>query len=430
MMETKSRSEIIFERARQVIPGGVSSSNRLIEPNLVFTRAEGAYIYDADGKQYLDYHAAFGPPVLGHCHPEIAARVTQAMATCDLVGIGANESEMQLAEKIVQHVPCADRVMFTNSGSEATYYALRVARAATKRTRIIKFQGCYHGWHDAVLMNVITPADRVGQKHPLSTGMHPDVVDDTLVLPFNDVESLSQTFADCGEEIAGVILEPIPHNIGCVIPRPEFLQALRDLTTQHGAVLIFDEVITGFRHGLGGYQAVCGVTPDLTTLGKAIANGYPLAALCGRADLMDLCASGGGVFIAGTYNAHPVNVAAALATVEILERPGTYDHLFNLGERMRQGLREISTRLGIETTVLGYGSVFLLLFMDGAVVNYDDLLRNDAARFIRYRRAMIERGIYELPVNLKRNHISLAHTTADIDRTLETAEAVLKSVIV
>jgi glutamate-1-semialdehyde 2,1-aminomutase len=410
-----------------VIPGGVSSSNRLIEPNLVFTRADGAYIHDADGRAYLDYHAAFGPPVLGHCHPEVTARVAEALATCDLVGIGANELETQLAERVVAHIPSAEMVMFTNSGSEATYYALRVARAATGRTRIVKFQGCYHGWHDAVLMNIITPADNVGRKHILSDGMHPGVVEDTLVLPFNDIEALEATFADCGDQIAGVILEPIPHNIGCVIPRPDFLAALRDLTTRHGAVLIFDEVITGFRHGLGGYQAICGVTPDLTTLGKAIANGYPLAALCGRAELMQLCAPGGGVFIAGTYNAHPANVAAALATLDVLERPETHRHLFGLGERVRDGLREITARLGVESAVVGFGSVFLLLFMDGPVVRYDDLLRNDADLFVRYRQAMIAQGVYELPVNLKRSHISLAHTETDIDRTLAAAEVSLRA---
>jgi glutamate-1-semialdehyde 2,1-aminomutase len=420
-----SQSQQIYDRAARFIPGGVSSANRLIEPNLAFTRAQGAYIYDADGKRYIDYHAAFGPPILGHCHPEVTRRVCEAMATLDLVGIGANEAETQLAEKVCQHVPSAQRVMFCNSGSEATYYALRIARAATGRRKIIKFQGCYHGWHDAVLMNVISAPNKIGKKDPLSAGMTPEVVDDTIVLPFNEIEDLADTIQRNGDGIAALILEPIPHNIGCVLPRPEFLRAVRDLTAQHGIVLIFDEVITGWRHGLGGYQKVAGVTPDLTTMGKAIANGFPLAALCGRADLMDHARPGGDVFFAGTYNAHPMSVAAALATIEILERPDSYKHLFSLGDMVREGLNEIIQRRGVEATVAGFGSVFVTYFMQPPVGNYTDLLRNDVAKFVTYRKKLIERGIYKLPVNLKRNHISLSHSKADIAETLEKADAVM-----
>jgi glutamate-1-semialdehyde 2,1-aminomutase len=420
-----SQSQQIYDRAARFIPGGVSSANRLIEPNLAFTRAQGAYIYDADGKRYIDYHAAFGPPILGHCHPAVTQRVCEAMGTLDLVGIGANELEAQLAEKVCQHVPSAQRVMFCNSGSEATYYALRIARAATGRRKIIKFQGCYHGWHDAVLMNVISAPNKIGKKDPLSAGMTPEVVDDTMVLPFNEVEDLADTIQRNGDGIAALILEPIPHNIGCVLPRPEFLRAVRDLTAQHGIVLIFDEVITGWRHGLGGYQKVAGVTPDLTTMGKAIANGFPLAALCGRADLMDHARPGGDVFFAGTYNAHPMSVAAALATIEILERPDSYKHLFSLGDMVREGLNEIIQRRGVEATVAGFGSVFVTYFMQPPVGNYTDLFRNDVAKFVTYRKKLIERGIYKLPVNLKRNHISLSHSKADIAETLEKADAVM-----
>ncbi len=425
MVVNTTRSDMLFQQARHYIPGGVSSTNRLVEPNLVFSRAQGAYIYDADGKKYIDYHAAFGPPVLGHCHPEVSQRVSETMSQIDLVGIGASELEMALAQKIVEHIPCAEKVMFCNSGSEATFSAIRLARAVTGRRKIIKFQGCYHGWHDAVLMNVITPADQVGQKHPLSAGMTPEVVEDTLVLPFNNVEELAQVFADQDDQIAAIIVEPIPHNIGCVLPRPEFLTSLRDLTQQHGALLIFDEVITGFRHGLGGYQKIAGITPDLTTLGKAIANGYPLAALCGKAEYMDRCAPGGDVFFAGTFNAHPLSISAALSTVEILERPGSYAHLFGLGERMRRGLQTLVEQKGIEAAVTGYGSVFVLYFMKPPFESYTDLLRNDAAQFVAYRRALIERGVYELPINLKRSHISLSHTEADIDYSLNMAAEVL-----
>ena len=429
MLNTQERSHTIFDVAQQFIPGGVSSANRRVEPNLVFTHAEGAYIHDADGQRYIDYHAAFGPAILGHCHPEVTQRVVETISNIDLIGVGAGELETELARKIVEHVPSAEKVMFCNSGSEATYSALRVARAATGRRKLIKFQGCYHGWHDAVAMNVITPADKMNQQHLLSAGMTPEVVDDTLVLRFNDVDQLTDVFERQGTEIAAVILEPIPHNIGNVLPHENFLRSLRSLTRANGVVLIFDEVVTGFRHTLGGYQAIAGVTPDLTTLGKAIANGFPLAALCGRADLMDRCGPDGDVFFAGTFNAHPVGVAASLATVEILERPGSYEHLFGLGERLRSGMNQLVDRHGIEAIATGFGSVFVTYFMSPPIDSYDDLLRNDAARFVRFRREMIERGVYMMPVNLKRNHVSLAHTVEDIDTTLEVAEAVLKQLV-
>ncbi|GCE22180.1 aspartate aminotransferase family protein [Dictyobacter kobayashii] len=427
MATTASRSQQIIEQAQRYIPGGVSSANRLVEPNLVFTRAQGAYLFDAEGRRYIDYHAAFGPPLLGHCHPEVQQRAAEAMASIDVVGVGSSELEAQLAQKICEHMPSAEKVLFCNSGSEATYAALRLARAVTGRQKIIKFQGCYHGWHDAVLMNVISPADKVGQPDPLSAGMLPQAIENTLVLPFNDLAAVEQVMQEQGSEIAAIILELIPHNIGTVLPHQEFVQGLRDLTSQHHAVLIFDEVVTGFRHGLGGYQKALGVTPDLTTMAKAIANGFPLAALVGRADLLDHCRPGGDVFFAGTFNAHPASVAASLATIEILERPDSYPHLFDLGTRMRDGLTAMVQRHGLRATVAGFGSVFLLYFMEPPIESYEDLLRNDAETFVTYRRALIKRGIYELPVNLKRNHISLAHTAADIDESLAAADAVLTS---
>lgn len=426
MLRATDRSSEILEEAQRYIPGGVSSANRRVEPNLTFTRAAGAYICDANGRRYIDYHAAFGPAILGHCHPDVNRRVSETIDHVGLFGVGAGEMEARLAAKIVEHVPSAEKVLFCNSGSEATYSALRVARAATGRRKLIKFQGCYHGWHDAVLMNVISPAAAVGRRDPLSAGMTPEVVEDTLVLRFNDVEELTRVIEDQGDEIAAVILEPIPHNIGAVMPHDAFLRSLRDLTSAHGIVLVFDEVVTGFRHTLGGYQAVCGITPDLTTMGKAIANGFPLAALCGRADLLDRCGPDGDVFFAGTFNAHPVGVAASLATIEILEQPDSYPHLFGLGDRMRAGMTGLTDRYGFEAVASGFGSVFVTFFMSGPIDSYDDLLRNDVSMFVRFRREMIERGVYMLPVNLKRNHVSLAHTDADIDTTLEAAEDVLK----
>lgn len=416
----------LAERAGRVIPGGVNSSNRRMPWQLAVVAAQGAYFTDADGQSYLDYHAAFGPLILGHNHPQVNAAVRDVTERLDIIGAGVTDIEVELAETIARYVPSAERVLLTNSGSEATYSALRLARAVTGRNTIIKFQGTYHGWHDAVAMNVITPAEKIGHKDPLSLGMLPEVIDHTLVLPFNDIEAVRETIEQRGHEIGAILVEMIPHNIGCVLPRREFLLGLRELCDQYEIVLIFDEVITGFRHALGGYQSICGVTPDLTTFAKAIANGYPLAALVGRARLMDRFGPGGGVFFAGTYNGHPVGVAAALATIAALEDGSVHRHCYALAERAAHGFMQIAHELGIPMTVARFGSVFVPYFMEGPIERYEDLLVNDTARDVQFRRAMCERGIFMLPVALKRNHVSAAHTEADIDRTLEIAHEVLR----
>jgi glutamate-1-semialdehyde 2,1-aminomutase len=416
----------LVERARQVIPGGVNSTNRALPWPIAIVEAAGAYFSDADGIRYLDYHAAFGPLILGHNHPAVNAAVRAAIDRIDIIGAGVTDLEVELAERIVQHVPCAERVLLTNSGSEATYAALRLARAVTGRNTIIKFQGTYHGWHDAVLMNVISPPEKIGQYDPLSLGMLPEVIKHTLILPFNDVEALGETLQQRGDEIAAILVEVIPHNIGCVLPRPEFLAALRRLADEYGCLLIFDEVITGFRHGLGGYQAICGVTPDLATFAKAMANGYPIAALAGKAAYMDRFGPGGGVVFAGTYNGHPVGVGAALATIGVLEQGQVYPHCFGLAQRAGQGIQQIAGELGIPMTVAVFGSVFVPYFMEGPIETYTDLLRNNNAHDIWFRKTMCEHGIFMIPTAIKRNHVSAAHTEADIDRTLETARAVLR----
>ncbi len=418
----------LVERARQVIPGGVNSGNRGLPWPIAFVRAEGAYLLDADERRYLDYHAAFGPIILGHNHPRVNASVTDVMNRIDIIGAGVTDLEVDLADRLNRHIPCAERVLLTNSGSEATYAALRLARAVTGRNKIIKFQGTYHGWHDAVLMNVISPPEKIGHYDPLSLGMLPDVVRHTIVLPFNDTEAVADTLQRQGEEIAAIIVEVIPHNIGCVLPRPEFLRALRDMTRQYGVVLIFDEVITGFRHALGGYQSIVGVTPDLATFAKAMANGFPIAALAGRAALMDRFAPGGGVLFAGTYNGHSIGVTAALATIAELESGAVHAHCFELAQIAADGLTQIAAELGIPLTVACFGSVFVPYFMEpGPIESYTDLFRNNTARDVWFRKAMCEHGIFMIPTALKRNHVSAAHTRADIDRTLEIARQVLRS---
>jgi glutamate-1-semialdehyde 2,1-aminomutase len=426
MTTTVGNVELV-ERARRVIPGGVNSGNRALPWPMAFVRAEGAYLTDADGKQYVDYHAAFGPLILGHNHPRVNAAVAEAMGRLDIIGTGITDIEVELAELLNRHIPCAERTLLTNSGSEATYAAIRLARAVTGRSKLIKFQGTYHGWHDSVLMNVISPPEKIGQYDLLSQGMDPDVVAKTLILPFNDIEAASEVLQNNADEIAAVIVEVIPHNIGCVMPRPEFLRSLRDLTRQLGVVLIFDEVITGFRHAIGGYQSLVGVTPDLATFAKAMANGFPIAALAGRAELMDRFGPGGGVLFAGTYNGHAVGVSAALATIGELEGGAVHDHCFTLARAASVGLTQIAQELGIPMQVALFGSVFVPYFMEpGPIETYTDLFRNNNARDTWFRKTMCEHGIFMIPTAMKRNHVSAAHTQADIDRTLEVARQVLK----
>jgi len=417
-----TRSSEAFDRARKHIPGGVNTSLRSIGIPLTFTRAQGSRIWDADGNEYIDYHGAFGAIILGHCHPKVEARVFETIRNLDLVGVGTTEQEAKLADKICEHVPSSEKILFCNAGSEATYSAIRLARAVTSRSELIKFQGCYHGWHDYVLMNVATPKAKFGQKDLLSAGMLKEAVEHTHVLEFNRLHEVEQKIRERKDKIAAIILEPIPHNIGCILPKQEFLKGLRELTERYGIVLIFDEIISGFRHNIGGYQKICGVKPDLTTLGKSIANGYPLSAICGREDLMDRFNTGGGdVFFAGTYNAHPLATSAALATLDELEGGLLYERMFSLGERLRKGFQEIFDTLGFRSYTTGFGSLFVTYFMDPPVDSYADLLRNDNETFVAFRRSMIESGHFMLPINLKRALITASHTEEDIDRTLRDA---------
>lgn len=429
MMNLKvSASQALYEKANEFTPGGVHTSIRNVAPHLIFTKAEGAYIYDADGNRFIDYQAAFGPFVLGHRHPYVTRKVVEALERTDLYGVGTTDLEIVLAEKICKHMPSAESVLFCNSGSEATYHAIRLSRAVTGRKKLIKFQGCYHGWHDYVARNMLSAPDMIGKRDPGSAGMMDEAIDNTLICTFNDLDDVQKTLEANKNEVAALIVEPIPHNIGCVMPQEGFLQGLRELCTQHGTVLIFDEVITGFRHNIGGFQNVCGVTPDLTTMGKAMANGFPIAAVAGKKELMDRFNTkpGGEVWFAGTYNGHAVGTAASIATLEMMENEPVHEYIFRLGERMRQGIRDIHERMGIKAYVAGFGSVWTTYFMDREPLNYTDLMDNDAEVYVAYRRKLLERGIFKMPMNIKRNHVSYSHTEQDIDYTLEQIEDVLK----
>lgn len=427
----KSLGFELYGKACQVIPGGVNSETRFVGAPYSFAAAEGAHLIDADGARYLDYHAAFGAILLGHNAPVVNAAVRRALDGIDLAGVGVTPIEVEFAELVRDSIPSAEMVASAVSGSEATAYAIRLARASTKRPFIVKFQGGFHGWHDAVARNVISPPDKAYGMDPVSAGILDQALEYTLVAEFNDLSSVRALFDAHPEQIAGVILEPIPHNVGALVPTREFVDGLRTLTTDEGALLIFDEVITGFRHALGGYQTVCGVTPDLTTFGKGVANGLPLAGIAGPRMLMErFRAAGGDVALLGTFNGHPISSAAGVATVAYLrEHPEFYTRTHELGERMRNGLRSIVDELGFAGEVRGFGSVFVLYFLDGPVLGYRDLMRNDHDTYVAFHRRMTDSGFFMLPMSLKRNHISGAHTTDDVDATLESARDVLKSML-
>jgi len=332
------------------------------------------------------------------------------------------------ARLVTELIPSAEQMVAATSGSEATAQAVRLARAVTGRRYIVKFQGGFHGWHDAVARNVISSPDRAYGPDPLSAGILDEVLDATLIAEFNDLESVRALYETHPEQIAAVILEPIPHNVGALVPTQEFAEGLRALTTEQGSLLVFDEVITGFRHAPGGYQQVCGINPDLTTFGKAMANGYPIAGISGRRDLMQRFSSAGGdVLLAGTYNGHPVCAAAAIATMTYLrDHPDFYERTHRLGDRMRTGLANILEELDVPGVVTGFGGVFVVYFVDGPIRGYRELLRNNHAAYVAFHRRMTQAGFLMLPMSLKRNHISGAHTGDDIDRTLEAARDVLK----
>ena len=429
----RSRMHELHERARAVIPGGVNSGQRQLPgiEDLVIVSAQGATFTDANGTSYTDYHAAFGPQILGHADPDVDRAFAETSRRVDVPGVGITEQEIALAEKLVAVVPSFEQVLLTATGSEATFHAVRLARAATGRRYLIKFQGCFHGWHDAVAMNVISKPENVGRKDPLSKGILAPVIDATIVCRFNDLADVRVAFEQHPDDVAAVILEPIPHNIGAVLPRPGFLEGLRALCDEFGALLIFDEVITGFRHAVGGYEVIAGVRPDIATRGKAMGNGYPIGAIGGRADLMGRFTSrpGGDVLFAGTYNGHPATSAAALALIDKLEREPVHEHIFRIGQWIRTELTSLFERMGVPAVVSGFGSVFCTYFLEGPVVSYDDLLRNDADLYMGYRLESIRRGIFELPMNLKRSHVSYAHTEADAERLIDETERSVRVVL-
>lgn len=412
----REQSALLLSQAAEVIPGGVNSGRRNMRSNVCMRSANGAYFEDVDGNRYIDYHAAFGPVVLGHSYPALSERVSAAIRERVCFGVATTEPEVELARKIVQHVPSVDQVLVCNSGNEATHHAIRLSRAVTGRDLIVRFTGAYHGFHDFVMPS---PGAICNER--------------TIECSYNQLESVQETFAAHKGQIAAVIVEPIMHNSpgAGIVPSLQFLSGLRDLCNRDGVILIFDEIITGFRHALGGYQSIVGITPDLTTMGKAMANGFPIAAIGGRRDLMEHFDThpDGDVAYAGTYNGNACSVEAALATIETMESEPVHERLFALGDRMRAGLKEIVQRAGIPSHVSGFGSLFVLSFMEGPIETMADLERNDTDLFLAYRSALVDRGVFEVPENVGRSHISYSHTEQDIDRSLEIAEEALTAAL-
>ena len=434
-----AKSSEILNHNRKFIPGGVVSVNRAVQPEIVFVKGQGAYIWDADGNRYIDYHAAFAPHFLGHNDPYVTDAVIAVLRrSASLYGSGTTELEGQLAELICRHISAVESVQFLNTGSEATYQAIRLARAVTGRDHIIVVQGGYNGWHDDVACNLMTPLDVVGQRVspgeypfiPISAGIPSEHRDLVHPINFNDLESVDYV---CQKyPVAALITEPILQNIGIVKPEAGYLQGLRRLADRFGFILIFDEVKTGFRHSLGGYAKIAGVIPDLIVFGKAMANGYPIAALGGKKELMEWFVHpdpSKRVLLAGTYNAHPVPTAAAIATIErlLMNEGEVYRHIEALGQEMQQGLERILRSLSLEAVVARQGSAFCIYFMDHCPKDWHDLAAHHDVRFDEsLRRKVIELGIYFFPLATKQCSISFAHTREDIEATLDQVSCALK----
>ena len=422
-----ARSQAAFARAKQLIPGGVNSPARAFggvggEP-LFIARAEGAYLTDLDGRRYLDYVGSWGPMILGHAHPVVVEAVTAAARRGTSFG-APTEAESELAELIVEAVPSIEKVRLVSSGTEATMSAIRLARGYTGRDVIIKFAGNYHGHVDSLLVAAGSSAATLGV--PNSPGVTAGTTQDTLVLHYNSVQELTEAFAAHGPRIAGVILEPIVGNMGCVIPTAEFLSALQEETRRHGSLMIFDEVMTGFRVAYGGAQSLFGMTPDLTTLGKIVGGGLPVGAYGGRREIMDHILPAGPVFQAGTLSGNPLATAAGIATLKLLRDQSPYATLDALGGKLAAGLSQAAAEAGIPHTVTRAGSMLTLFFNPEPVTDWTVASRCDTGLFARYFWGLIERNIYMPCSQYEALFISAAHTDADIDDTISAARQVLQ----
>ena len=416
------KSQKLFNHAQLTIPGGVNSPVRAFKSvggtPLFFQRGKGALVWDADGNSYIDYVGSWGPLICGHAHPDVVKAVQQA-AERGLSFGAPTEAEVEMADVLRKLVPSMDQVRLVSSGTEATMSAIRLARGFTGRSKIIKFEGCYHGHADSLLVKAGSGALTFGQ--PSSAGVPPETAAHTLVLDYNNEAGLETTFAREGSEIAAVIVEPVAGNMNLVAPKPGFLELLRQLCTQHGAVLIFDEVMTGFRVALGGAQALYGIKPDLTTLGKVIGGGMPVGAFGGRRDIMQCLAPVGPVYQAGTLSGNPVAVAAGLATLKLIQAPGFYDKLAAATHQLCSGLSEAAQARRIPFSARNVGGMFGLYFRETPPTSYAEVMQCDKDAFNRFFHAMLAEGVYLAPSAYEAGFVSAAHGAAEIDRTIKAA---------
>ncbi len=441
-MNTWPKSLELLKKNEKWIPGGVVSLNRKSDPNICFSKGIGSKVWDIEGNEYIDYQAGFAAAFLGHNDPDVNNAVKESLDNNTiLMGAGPTDLEGQLAELFCQCVPTIEQIQLTTTGSEATYHAIRIARAVTKRDHVIIMQGGYNGWHNDVAGNVISNlSDIVARVSPgeypfdsLSAGIPQSHKSLVHVVNYNDLDSISYVMKRY--PVACIILEPILQNIGIVKPLPGYLEGLRKLADEDGSLLVFDEVKTGFRHALGGYQSICGVTPDLSTFGKAVANGYPMGVIGGKKKFMDYFVrpeKSERVLIAGTFNAHPLISIAAIATLQKLASPKhkVYEHVIKLGERLEQGLTEIFNRYDSPFYVAREGSAFCVYFMDHAPVDFHDIAMNNNFAFDKeYRLKLIEKGIFNFPLPIKQGSISFAHSIRDIDETLEKTQSVVSDLL-
>ncbi len=415
-----TKSQKLFQRGKRTIPGGVNSPVRAfgsVESGPVYiSSAKGSRIRDVDGNEYIDFVCSWGPLILGHAHGRVVEAVKKSAERG--TSFGANtELEIELAEAIADAVPSIEMVRMVNSGTEATMSAIRLARAYTGRNRIVKLEGCYHGHGDGFLIEAGSGMLTLGI--PGSPGVTEGTVSDTLVGKFNDISSVRKLFEKHEGEIAAVILEPVMGNAGVIPPAKSFLEQLRTVTTEHGALLVFDEVITGFRVACGGAQELYGVTPDLTCLGKIIGGGLPVGAFGGRRDVMEMLAPVGPVYQAGTLSGNPLAMSAGLETVRILGEKGVYDELEELGSRLESGIRRNIGKLGLPYSVNRVGSMMSLFFTDGEVAGFDDTKSTDGEAFRRYFESMLSSGIYIAPSPFEASFVSTAHSVEDIDTAIE-----------